>query len=235
MEILPSDFFVIYRCDRQSKGGGVLVAVSDSIPSSLSLSMCSPCSEYIIVLPFTSPPVYMCCIYTPLIQEINSCLDSIPLNSYIVLLGDFNLPNIDWSIRTPSSPEGSLLCDTTDNLNLVQLIQEPKEISLTYFLIIFFSSNHPEKVCITVDQDTCSNLYFFSLDIVFCPVQHKPSCSFKLLHNYSKADFISSSDHLLSTICRHTIYSQFTTVVSFIQSKVVVACDLCIMKVAKVV
>lgn len=56
-------FFWIYHCDRSSRGGGVLIAVSDEIPSRQT-SISGSC-EVVVVELSISPPVTLCCAYVP--------------------------------------------------------------------------------------------------------------------------------------------------------------------------
>ncbi len=61
-EIVPSHY-TIYRKDRGSRGGGVLVAVDDSIPSSLNFS--PPDLEVVSVQLGVTHPTTLCTVYVP--------------------------------------------------------------------------------------------------------------------------------------------------------------------------
>ena len=61
------------------------------------------------------------------IQQLNSSLDNIPESSCMILIGDFNLPPIDWSLdhRNPNNNGGLLedkLCELVGDHFLEQLI-----------------------------------------------------------------------------------------------------------------
>jgi hypothetical protein len=61
------------------------------------------------------------------IQQINSSLDNIPESRCIILIGDFNLPAIDWSLDHPNpNNNGGLLedmfCELVGDHFLEQLI-----------------------------------------------------------------------------------------------------------------
>ena len=58
-EVLPSNYS-IYRCDRKSRGGGVMVAIRDSI-SSRQISANSE-AEMVIVELDIEPPLIVCCV-----------------------------------------------------------------------------------------------------------------------------------------------------------------------------
>lgn len=93
-EIFPSQY-TIYRRDRPARGGGILLAVSDHIPSTLLLT--SPSEEIIVVKLFTSLHIYLCCVYIPphsplsVFNAVFNCLHVIPQNSHLLLLGDCQL------------------------------------------------------------------------------------------------------------------------------------------------
>ena len=61
-EILPSGFS-IYRRDRGSTGGGVLLAISSAIPSCLLLS--APDIELVVVKLILPKPIVIGCAYLP--------------------------------------------------------------------------------------------------------------------------------------------------------------------------
>lgn len=49
-------------------------------------------------------------------------------NNKYLLLGDFNLPTINWDILQGETPISNFFCDLVFNLNLVQMINEPTHI-----------------------------------------------------------------------------------------------------------
>ena len=99
--------------DRTTIGGGVLLAISNIIPSVLLLS--PPDLELIIVKLNLSRPIIVCCVYFPpppsdtLVSLFFSYLSSLSISSDVtlIIIGDFNLPDIDWaSFSAPSSRVG---------------------------------------------------------------------------------------------------------------------------------
>lgn len=106
-EIFCSDFDV-YRNDRlNNRGGGVLIAVHCSIPSECFVLSNDIYVEFICVrLSFKNKFIYITCSYIPpksdisvylkhanLIGEVESKLTT---NDFIVTLGDFNIPSVNW-------------------------------------------------------------------------------------------------------------------------------------------
>ena len=61
-EILPSTFSIYHR-DRDTRDGGVMIAVSDSVPSKLAFTSTS--IQMIIVELCLTPKVLICCLYIP--------------------------------------------------------------------------------------------------------------------------------------------------------------------------
>ena len=51
------------------------------------------------------------------------------LNPVQVIVGDFNLPYVDWSILQGSCPFDQAFCDMTFDCNLCQLISQPTHIA----------------------------------------------------------------------------------------------------------
>ena len=100
-EVLPEKF-TLYRKDRTSRGGGVLIAVNNLLPSYLT----------------TSPPnlevvtIKLCFAGN---HNISICTVYIPPNPNVayfnLIVGDFNLPDICWSTLSGSTLLFNLFCD----------------------------------------------------------------------------------------------------------------------------
>ena len=81
------------------------------------------------------PNIIISCIYiTPKCpsQYLTAVLHSIEeiflLNKRLIVVGDFNVPNIKWLTLSASASFSSLLCDLIVHLNLTQLITEPTQV-----------------------------------------------------------------------------------------------------------
>ena len=103
-EILPSNF-CIYRSDRPSRGGGAMICVSNSISSRLIASHSD--IDLVIVQLLTSPCVILCCVYIPpncsssyFCSAISILETILTQHNHVIILGDFNLPDINWSSLT---------------------------------------------------------------------------------------------------------------------------------------
>ena len=114
-EILPANF-TIYRRDRCTRGGGVLIAVSNAITSRLVFS--SDTVEMIAVELEIVPKVTLCCLYVPpassdqYLLHVLATIDSLCTDNDTILTGDFNAPDINWLNFSASSSFSSSLCDS---------------------------------------------------------------------------------------------------------------------------
>uniref|UniRef100_A0A1X7UGR0 Endonuclease/exonuclease/phosphatase domain-containing protein n=1 Tax=Amphimedon queenslandica TaxID=400682 RepID=A0A1X7UGR0_AMPQE len=126
-EILPVNY-TVYRNDRDSRGGGVLLAISDSICSK---QIESPHSECLIVKVYTYQPFILCLVYAPPTSDstyFSSLLDYIApfaTLSDTVILGDFNCPDINWASLTATNSSSQLLCDFVFQYDLCQIVEQP--------------------------------------------------------------------------------------------------------------
>ena len=97
-EIIPSNY-TIYRNDRNTRGGGILIAISDNIPSKLYIKDDSIEAQTVKLL--TNPPTLLCCIYIPpncstdYYDQTLQYLSLLPSDSDLVIVGDFNCPDIN--------------------------------------------------------------------------------------------------------------------------------------------
>ena len=160
-EVLPHGY-VIYRRDRPgpTRGGGVFIAVSQRISSKL--IFISPTIEMIAIELILHRHMIICCIYIPpqssenYITDVIESLHQLPPNLQLIILGDFNFPEIEWETLNSSSSSGSLLCDHLFSLNLIQLIDEPTHIQGNILDVII--TNQPDQISnLTVDKSSsCS-------------------------------------------------------------------------------
>ena len=127
-ELLPTGFS-IYWHDRQSRGGGVMVAVCNSLSSRV---LSSPHLEILAVEVSVRFPILICVIYIPpscnftYYSEVFHYLDLIlPQHPHSIVIGDFNLPDISWSTLSGQSPSSTAFCELAFRHNLLQLVDFP--------------------------------------------------------------------------------------------------------------
>uniref|UniRef100_A0A1X7U0A1 Endonuclease/exonuclease/phosphatase domain-containing protein n=1 Tax=Amphimedon queenslandica TaxID=400682 RepID=A0A1X7U0A1_AMPQE len=127
-EILPKGY-TLYRNDRDYGGGGVLIAVSDSIRSELMSS--PPHSECLIVKVFTHRPITLCLVYAPPSPDnpyfftLLKCIHPVADSSDVIILGDFNYININWASVAASTGPSKMLCDLAFSYDLCQVVDSP--------------------------------------------------------------------------------------------------------------
>lgn len=132
-EILPNNYS-IFRRDRKSLGGGVLIAVANTLSSTL---ICSSLDLELIAVEITAipKPITLINAYIPpnsplsLIASFTQQICQLTkTNNTVILTGDLNHPQIDWLSLSGNSPSGQLICDCFFQSNLVQLIHDPTHI-----------------------------------------------------------------------------------------------------------
>ena len=166
LEILPQAYS-LYRKDRGSRGRGVMLAVSNKLPSRQVLSPHN--LEVVSVSIFLSNTDITCCmVYVPpnasaeyhsdLVNYLNTIT---ALSTPVLLLGDFNSPDINWSTLTGSSTASNNLCEFAFESNLVQLVDSPTHICGNILdLVLTNSPGHvtnlsvhsPDYQCVTSDH-----------------------------------------------------------------------------------
>ena len=63
---------------------------------------------------------------------------------FLVLLGDFNISDINWNSLSGQSPFSSKFCDVTFDFNLFQLVEEPTHIA--GYILDLVLTNVPENI-----------------------------------------------------------------------------------------
>ena len=131
-EILPTKFS-IFRKDRSSRGGGVLIAVDASLPCSI---ISSPSTlEVITVSIGIHLPVILCTVYVPpnstddyQVSLLNYLTELSSSSAHVIIVGDFNLPDINWSSLTGMSSSSKLFCEFVFDNNLIQHVDSPTHV-----------------------------------------------------------------------------------------------------------
>ena len=130
--------YSIFRKDRvERNGGGVLVAVKDTISVKRRFDLEDNSIELVVVelSQINNQSIILYTYYRPPgsplddIQQLSSSLANIPESSCVLLVGDFNLPAIDWSFDQPSPSNGGghledKFCELFADYFLEQLIPD---------------------------------------------------------------------------------------------------------------
>jgi hypothetical protein len=139
--------YVVYRCDRsvstsgKSSGGGVLVAVHNSIRSSTIMCVHNNVEYVAVKLYWPSKSMYLYAAYIPPMcsadvynchcDNITNFISCADITDIVCVLGDFNLPGVNWCVDSeeltylfPSnvtSIEEQIFIDSMMALNLQQI------------------------------------------------------------------------------------------------------------------
>ena len=221
--------------DRSSRGGGVLIAVSDLISSPS-----PPDLEVITVNVFChNGPITFCTVYVPPNSEVDyhnqllSYLYSIVSTmENVILVGDFNMPDICWSSLTGTSTFSNSFCDFVFEMSLLQLVMEATHIKGNILDLVL--TNVENSIC-ELSIDTSHPLVHsdhhsitFRINSVLL---HPKSPSKRYYFDYSKADFDSLCDYLLDIDFEDCFYSDdVESVWSTIKSTILNAMNLFIPK-----
>jgi hypothetical protein len=208
-ELLDTAAFEVYRKDRNVHGGGVLIAIKkyiqhDFIPITHSI-------EAVMIIIKNGPkaqPAILACVYRPpsdidpgfpdnLMEAISVALSNhnLPHNSIIIMVGDFNYPNIDWTNNPPTlKPKTSTkalhqnFLNTCTYHNLTQLITQPTHVlGNTLDLLLTSDSSIVENISIPPPELSDHSPITFELDMGLL----SPSWTRRTLHtfpDYSKID-----------------------------------------------
>ncbi|XP_046684917.1 uncharacterized protein LOC124370675 [Homalodisca vitripennis] len=167
-EVLPKNFS-IYRCDRsplsssKSGKGGVMVAIRDAINSTQLYSEINDIEHLLIELKpckYTSWLLVACYIppqqppsrYNSLLQSIEALMSTGRRFDEVVVVGDFNLPGIDWNgLSTGThSPASRVARSLMDLFQLYQINQIYNSRDVMLDLIL--SSNKDINVSLESDN-----------------------------------------------------------------------------------
>ena len=103
-EILPTGYS-LYCMDRGTRGGDVLLAVKNTIPSYIMSSWSLPDLEALYVNIGSNNPSTVCIVDNPPSSTEEHLLTfnylhnvSDLCNNKLILIGDFNFPKINWSL-----------------------------------------------------------------------------------------------------------------------------------------
>ena len=225
-EILPTGYN-IYRCDRGSRGGGVLIAVSEEIPSK-QLVVNESC-EVVVVELSVSPCVIVCCVYVPpnsttdYHSKVINVIRNLPGECELVIAGDFNCPDINWDALLGTSQFSQSLCSLVYQLNLIQLVDSPTHACGNILDLLL--SNSPEKLSNLSILPSLSDHNLIFCDFTLRPPHYTPlKDSFQF--DFSQVDF-SNLDLFLLNEDFSLVYgeSDVNRTWNFITSRINEACQ----------
>ena len=215
-EILPTSY-TIYRKDRVNRGGGVLVAIHNSIPSQLCHT--SNSIEIISVHLNIRPKLLLICLYIPpnctseYQQETLHAISNIQDDVSTIILGDFNTPDINWLTLCAGSPFSRNLCNTLHHLNYLQLVNTPTHQAGNILDLILTNAPHRiSNIVVGTDSTLNSDHFLVTADILSHSNTNSTrsvgtgSYSLNAL-NYRKANLPALADHLTDSLILYDSFS----------------------------
>ena len=198
-EILPTNYN-IYRRDRPSRGGGVLIAIKDTIPVSVVPSNLSHNAPEIITVRLNlRKPTILSCVYLPpcpsdslMADTISSLTQAIQSNpsADTLIVGDFNLPDIQWDTLSSTSSSSIAFCDFVFDNSLTQLIDQPTHVKGNILdLLLSNSSDWVTNLTLASDNHWVSSDHFvvtFHLSQLIHPT---PTITPKYVFDFPKANY----------------------------------------------
>ena len=122
----------MYRKDRPTRGGGVLVAIKQSLTSSI---IPSPSDLKIVSVKIgLGNDFTLCCVYVPPESSLSYVTSLVQFLTYFessfskcIIVGDFNFPDIDWCTLMGTSIPSNSFCNFVFDCNLTQYVLEPTQ------------------------------------------------------------------------------------------------------------
>ena len=187
-EVIPCGF-TVYRRDRGSRGGGVMIVVANSIASTL---VPNNFDIEMVTINLTYLQLVITCIYVPpnssddYHRDIISSLNFLHSTyNHVVIMGDFNSSDINWTTLSASSTFSHSLCELVFKFNLQQLVTSTTHLRGSILDLVI--TNSPDLITsMQVDSNICSNFsdhYLITFSTRLCTPIRKT----KIFH-YSRAD-----------------------------------------------
>ena len=190
-EVIPCGF-TVYRRDRGSRGGGVMIVVANSIASTLVPNVFD---IEMVTINLTYLQLVITCIYVPpnssddyhhdIVSSLNFLFSTY---NHVVIMGDFNSSDINWTTLSASSPFSHSLCELVFKFNLQQLVTSATHLRGSILDLVI--TNSPDLIAsMQIDSNICSNYsdhYLISFSILSSRLC-TPIRKTKIFH-YSRAD-----------------------------------------------
>ncbi|XP_003740638.1 uncharacterized protein LOC100906053, partial [Galendromus occidentalis] len=210
-ELSCNGFFAVFRKDRKSRGGGVLILVRRPIPC----TMCEIEEDTLEVLCIeihqNDDPTRLILSYAPgtegyhddiakmnlLTEEMERLLCT---SSSVIIMGDFNCPHIDWSEGgrlAGGLPKERILLEFCVSNGLKQLVTEitrPASGALIDLVLCTHGMLDCDDVVVVpnpVESDHLGIMFSFDGVVKGCPVRNE--------HDFERADYEAINASLLAT------------------------------------
>lgn len=206
-EILPNGFN-IYRNDRHSRGGGVLLAINDIIPSvplttppgleavTIKIGQKSPIVISVLYIAPQSSSDYYNEFFDYIISLANSSLP-------VIIMGDFNLPDINWSTLTASTITSNQFCEIIFKANLVQLVDQPTHILGNILDLVLTNTDDTIQSLTIQDNNNLTSLhsdhYIIKFRVFLQVLNNKVTASPSYVLNFKRANYDEMCEYLFNS------------------------------------
>lgn len=191
-EILPNGYS-IYRRDRNSRGGGILLCIHNSLPSKLIFSHCR--AEFLAVEICSNPSITIGLTYRSpnatdeQVSDLFKAIEELANIEHLVILGDFNCPDINWQTLSGGSHCSSRLCDLLFDHNLTQLVESPTHAKGNILDLIITNSEDLFSNVWVEDSNKYSDHFVVNFTIASFKLRKATTSKYSLVFDYTKADF----------------------------------------------
>lgn len=202
-EISTPNYSVV-RKDRPTRGGGVAILIKNTIPFTV-LPAVENVEAIFCKLEIGYQSVAVGCVYRSpssdreVLRSLYHYIATHLKGARLILLGDFNVPDIDWQAMTFHSPNSDIVCDIMLDFNLHQLIKQPTRTQGTTsnVLDLIFISDHysPENCKIDIFEGISDH------QLTYCTIPEEGRLVFMppptTFPDFMNADDTSILDHLI--------------------------------------
>ena len=218
----------------------ILIAVSNDVPSRL--ITCHTDIELLSVEINLSPKLLVVCLYIPpncsydYQHKVLTSLQLLPTDCDVILTGDFNVPDINWSTFSANSSFSISICNRLSAQNYVQMVMEPTHHRGNILDLILTNSPH-RLLNINVDSSELplkSDHFLITVDIASKTPNAKVNHGvIESKFNYLKADLPSLFQHLSNSIgyLLPTVHAHAELVWVVLKQGILVSCKKCIPKI----
>ena len=196
-EILPKGY-IIYRRDRCTRGGGVLIAFEGSVSSQL--IDCPTELKLLLIQIGIKHPTRICLVYNPpnscveYKQSLIAYLDNLASNpSPLIVMGGLNVPDIYWNMLSGSTTLSNQLCDLVFQYDLSQIVDCPTHIYVAGNVLDLIFTNcdsviNSLAIHSSIVHPVTSDHYLISLTLSY--YQSFSKCKTPTyVYDYSKGDY----------------------------------------------
>lgn len=187
-----------------SRGGGVMLAIDQSIPSKI---IPSPNDiEVIIVQIMAHNPIKLCLVYNPpncgfnYQQKLLTFLsDIMQSKGNVVIMGDFNVPDIRWPTLSSDTDFSTQLCDLIFQYNFTQLIESPTHVQGNILdLVITNSEEVVSDISVHKEESPLikSDHYLVGFKVTSSPSNHQVDDEPVYFFDYSRGDYEGLNEYL---------------------------------------